>query len=236
MSGGERRFLLRQILALALAGLALLWLSWNPGLDFKIARWFYSPKLQRFPWQHNRALVTWGHDGLKWLALSLWLGVVVTALASPHIARLRAWTKPLWLFAAMALTGASAVALLKSVSAHPCPWELDVFGGAAQWHALFDAAAANRGSGRCWPGGHASGGFALIAGYFAFRDVSTRWARLSLVLGLTLGAIMSLVQMVRGAHFLSHNLWSLWIVWACCVGVYSLIRRNVFARQKTCAQ
>jgi membrane-associated PAP2 superfamily phosphatase len=36
---------------------------------------------------------------------------------------------------------------------------------------------------------------------------------------------MSLVQVIRGAHFLSHNLWSLWIVWAVCSIGYFLLQK-----------
>ena len=37
-------------------------------------------------------------------------------------------------------------------------------------------------------------------------------------LGGSAGMLMGLGQMVRGAHFLSHNLWSGWLVWlACCL-------------------
>src|SRR5690606_16500174 len=72
------------------------------------------------------------------------------------------------------------------------------------------------GPGLCWPGGHASGGFALAAAYFVLRDSRPHSARWMLAIGLLFGCVMSIVQMVRGAHFLSHNLWSLWLVWATC--------------------
>ncbi|MHA3054255.1 hypothetical protein [Acinetobacter sp. ANC 4633] len=33
---------------------------------------------------------------------------------------------------------------------------------------------------------------------------------------------MSGVQMLRGAHFLSHNLWTLWWTWAIDLVIYSI--------------
>jgi membrane-associated PAP2 superfamily phosphatase len=33
---------------------------------------------------------------------------------------------------------------------------------------------------------------------------------------------MSLVQVARGAHLLTHNLWSLWLAWLCCCVGYWL--------------
>jgi membrane-associated PAP2 superfamily phosphatase len=38
-----------------------------------------------------------------------------------------------------------------------------------------------------------------------------------------MGAVMSVVQMARGAHFLSHNLWSVWLVWATCFVIDALL-------------
>lgn len=45
-----------------------------------------------------------------------------------------------------------------------------------------------------------------------------------LIGGLALGTVMGAVQMMRGAHFLSHNLWTLWVVWAACFAIDVLIR------------
>jgi len=51
---------------------------------------------------------------------------------------------------------------------------------------------------------------------FVLRKCEYQLARWILAVGMVLGSVMSLVQMVRGAHFLSHNLWSLWLVWVTC--------------------
>jgi membrane-associated PAP2 superfamily phosphatase len=67
--------------------------------------------------------------------------------------------------------------------------------------------------GRCFPGGHASAGFALMAFYFAWRDTDATLARWFLGVALVAGMVMGWTQMMRGAHFLSHNIWSAWVVW-----------------------
>lgn len=58
--------------------------------------------------------------------------------------------------------------------------------------------------GHCWPAGHASGGFALLA----FRLLAGDPQRRRLVTGLALGAgwWMGGYQMLKGAHFISHTL------------------------------
>ena len=73
------------------------------------------------------------------------------------------------------------------------------------------------GSGRCFPAGHASAGFGFVAGYFAFARDAPRVARAWLVAALLAGLIFGLAQQVRGAHFMSHTLWTAWLCW--CVGL-----------------
>ena len=55
------------------------------------------------------------------------------------------------------------------------------------------------------------------------RESKPKWARLILLFSLVMGAVMSAVQMARGAHFLSHNLWSVWLVWATCFVIDALL-------------
>ncbi len=112
-----------------------------------------------------------------------------------------------------AMTASAVVALIKSASAFSCPWDMQAFGGLAHhvphWQpwGLPDG-----GSGHCFPAGHASAGFAFVAGWFAFRD-SPRVANMWLCGAISAGLIFGLAQQVRGAHFMSHTLWTGWICW-----------------------
>jgi membrane-associated PAP2 superfamily phosphatase len=75
---------------------------------------------------------------------------------------------------------------------------------------------------QCFPGGHSSSGFALLALYFALRDRRPRAARWFLGGALAVGTLFAFGQEARGAHFLSHDLWSLGIAWFTCLAVYRL--------------
>ena len=97
-----------------------------------------------------------------------------------------------------------------------------MYGGYAPFERLFERMPAHAAGGSCFPGGHASGGFALMAFYFGLRDVQARYARLALAVALALGMVMGWAQMMRGAHFLSHNIWSAWIVWTFMALMYHL--------------
>jgi membrane-associated PAP2 superfamily phosphatase len=93
------------------------------------------------------------------------------------------------------------------------------FGGLEQARQFWFTAPADAGS--CFPGGHAAGGFALVAIYFAGMVAGNRrLERAGLVLVLLAGTSFSLVRIAQGAHFLSHNLWSAAICWALAALVF----------------
>jgi membrane-associated PAP2 superfamily phosphatase len=213
-------FHFKNLLALPLTGGLLIWLSHTGVIDFRLTELFFDASRGRFPFRETLLLARLGHDGLKWLVVGVWLTSLGAALLSVRMDYLRTLRAPLFWLTLMLPISALSVAALKAASSHSCPWDLALYGGSAQWFSLLGPESAIPGPGHCWPGGHASGGFALISGYFAFRDHRPGWSRCLLVAGLVLGSAMSLLQVIRGAHFLSHNLWSLWIVWVVCSIAY----------------
>ena len=82
----------------------------------------------------------------------------------------------------------------------------------------------------CFPAGHASAGYAWMALYFFFLATRPQWRWLGLAVGIVLGLLFGVVQQLRGAHFLSHDLWTAVICWSCALGGYLLYggRSHVF--------
>ncbi len=211
-------------IGLILSGLLLTWLSRSGTIDFWLARQFFDPVTRTFPLENAPQLVYFGHTVLKYATSLGLVACIALAAVSTWVPLLRPWRRALLVFCVMAICSAVLIAIMKNASVHACPWDLAMYGGHAQWFPLFDRVNIGTVPGRCWPGGHASGGFALIAGYFALREQRPAWARGILILGLALGTVMGAVQMARGAHFLSHNLWSLWLVWAICFAIDAVLQ------------
>jgi membrane-associated PAP2 superfamily phosphatase len=116
---------------------------------------------------------------------------------------------------------------LKAVTNVDCPWDLAGFGGHNDYFALFADRPDALKRAQCFPGAHASSGFALFCFYFVFRDRSRRLARWMLAAAITVGIAFSIGQEARGAHFLSHDLTSAAIVWFVQLGLYAwFIRRT----------
>lgn len=199
----------RRLAAITLATLVLL-LAWDAaGLDLPLAAWFGSAS--GFALRDNWLLADLLHQGGRfvswaaacWLTVGLWWpagGLERIDLAG----RLQ--------LASTVLLAVLAVAALKSFSRTSCPWDLAAFGRSARYLSHW-AFAGDGGPGRCFPAGHASSGFAFIGGWFVFRERAPRVALAWLAGALTAGLVFGIAQQMRGAHFMSHTLWTAWLCW-----------------------
>ncbi len=188
-------------------------------LDFALARLFYTPG-EGFVGRHSYWLENILHDKAKQLVILFAAIAVAGFMLGLIFSRFRDWRRPLgYLVLAMSLSTAM-VTPLKTLTAVQCPWSLSEFGGKQSYSPLLGARPATTSPGRCWPGGHASAGFSLLALYFVLRDRRPRAARIALSVALGLGSVFSLGRMMQGAHFLSHNVWTLLLDWIICLSCY----------------
>lgn len=116
------------------------------------------------------------------------------------------------------------ITTLKRETAVQCPWSLSRYGGVEQYSSLMSPRPpAIKNAGLCWPGGHASAGFSFLAFFFLFRDKNAARAKKALIFALTLGSVLAFGRMLQGAHFLSHNVWTVLIDWTVCATTYFLL-------------
>jgi membrane-associated PAP2 superfamily phosphatase len=209
------------ILAFGLPLLAMLaMLAFNVSvIDFHLARMFYVPGLG-FSGRHNYWLETVLHERVKQLVILVALTLIAAWVASLVKSRLRVWRRPLGYTVLTIGLCTGIVTPLKALTDVQCPWSLQAFGGSEPYVSLLGDRVDSPTPGRCWPGGHASTGFALLALYFALRDWHLRASRVALVVALGLGTLLSAGRMMQGAHFLSHNIWTLLIDWLIAVSCY----------------
>ena len=202
----------RSDLGVALVGLAAI-AAWDAsGLDIVVARMFGDAS--GFAWRHHWLVGGWLHDGARavgWMAFAL----MVASLRWP-IGSLRHLSRPriAWLLATVAAC-AAVIPLLKHLSLTSCPWSLAEFGGTvAHYVPYWWPRVADGGPGGCFPSGHASTAFAFLGVSFALRSEAPAAARRWLLLVVAAGALLAAAQVVRGAHYVSHTLWTAWLCWA----------------------
>lgn len=161
------------------------------------------------------------HTGGRWAIRAIVLAGVGLCIAANLDRRLRSLRRPATYCVVAMVLSIGLVGALKTVTNVDCPWDLDVFDGAYPFVPLFGDRADALRSGYCFPAAHAGSGYALLALYFGFRERSAALARLGLALGLVAGLVFGLAQQARGAHFVSHDVWSAFITWMIALTLYA---------------
>lgn len=161
------------------------------------------------------------HTGGRWAVRFVVLLAIAVWLASFRVPSLRDWRRPAaYLSTAIFLT-VGVVGFLKTITNVACPWDLSIFGGRFAYVDLFSARSADWPRARCFPAAHASSGYAFMALYFLMHERSRTLGRIGLSIGLLLGVIFGVAQQSRGAHFVSHDLWSAFFGWMIPLTLYT---------------
>jgi membrane-associated PAP2 superfamily phosphatase len=122
----------------------------------------------------------------------------------------------------------------KAISSRHCPWDLDEFGGLVPYSHLLEPLPDGVKPGHCFPAGHASTGFALMAFYFAaYALARPRAARHALLFSLAAGSVLGFGRVLQGAHFVSHVLWAGIFCWMVMLLLYRALLpgRQALARR-----
>lgn len=199
------------------AGL-IFWLGRCTDIDLMLADALYDPGIHAFPWRHAWLTETFSHVILKELLSAAAVGVILVAMfdtwrprrARDGLARLR-----LRVVALSALLVPLVISLLKQASVAHCPWDLARYGGAEPYLRLFDSLPFGVPAGHCLPAGHASSALWLVALCVYWLPLRARMAGRVVAAALAFGGAVGWMQQLRGAHFLTHTLWSTWI--ACAI-------------------
>jgi membrane-associated PAP2 superfamily phosphatase len=214
-------FPLRTHLLVAALLALLAWTAHATALDHRLAQAVFDRVQQTFPARDWRLLGLLGHQLAKSAVWIVWFILFAASIASLWLASFAPRRRVLWATTAAMAAGPALVATLKLYTSPRCPWDLAEFGGHAL--ATSDWLVPSAEAGRCFPAGHASGGFSLLAIYFAGVMLSDpKLQRAGLAAGLGAGFVFSAVRMVQGAHFLSHSLWSACVVWTVAMVIFAL--------------
>ncbi|MCA7022860.1 MULTISPECIES: phosphatase PAP2 family protein [Stenotrophomonas] len=213
-----RHLLIPLLLAVA-ASVVLMAGNGDQWLADQLYRWEGSRWAFKDAWWTTHVI----HRGGKNLSTLAGVLVMLALLRACLDARWKALCRPLlYLLLAVGLS-TGLVSLLKSMTQMDCPWDLQRYGGLRPFIGLFEARPELLGRAACFPAGHASAGYGWVALYFFALQVRPRWRWVALATAVATGLAFGFSQQLRGAHFLSHDVWSLAVSWTVAVLLYLLM-------------
>jgi len=165
------------------------------------------------------------HDGAKRVIGVVYALIVMGCAASFWVTRLRRYRWGLVYLVATMAASTLSIAVLKGVTHVHCPWSIAGYGGQHPYLPSLQAIAARAPSGRCFPSGHAGSAYAFVSSYFLCRLYAPRWRWLALGCALIVGTTLGAAQQLRGAHFVSHDVWALAICWFIACAATPILRR-----------
>jgi membrane-associated PAP2 superfamily phosphatase len=202
------------LISIVVLGLALLYFEttsadiWLQNLLFDASskRWFIDAP--------GKILSFVFYDGIKKLLILFALAILISLLFFRKKAFVRHYNRGLRIVLLSLIIVPSVTGLLKATTNVACPRDIIAYGGSIPYIRVFETyppASKPETMQRCFPAGHASGGFALMSLFFLFHSKKNR--RRGLLLGLTIGWLMGTYKMLLGHHFLSHTVITMLMAW-----------------------
>ena len=250
-------------LGIALLCAALVFLLFDmTQVDIAFSNLLFDPVSQTFPLDHIRLFEQFTHKWARivpnWTAEIALIGGLLSFVwprinagtyprfsgflerskVAPVLRFTTEYRRDFWfvVFAFALCTG--VIHFLKAHTSVYCPIETTLYGGKLahiEWYSNFQLFK-EAGDGRCWPGGHASGGFTMLALYFVARRHQWRFSKAILWGSLGLGFIYGTTRVLQGWHYMSHTFWAGIFVWLTCLltalAFYGRARLDVPVLQK----
>ncbi len=197
------------------------------GTDIWVQNHFYNP--QSHQWFLDREDPLLGfifYDGIKRLLIVMNVLVLLGLIIWWKKPFLAIYRKGLVIVLLSSIFVPAVVGSFKATTNIPCPKNLALYGGeyphTCVWE-KYPTTFCNKKRIKCWPAGHASGGFALLSLYYLFR---TRKAKMKALIGaMVLGWSMGTYKMLIGDHFLSHTVITMIMAWLIISAIVALLGR-----------
>lgn len=183
------------------------------GIDLWLADQLYHWSGDGWRWRDAWFTATLIHEGGRQLVAAMVLALLLLLAASYRLQSLSRFRRGFWYLLATALVSGLVVNVGKRLTQVDCPWDLLRYGGTADYVRNFTSHAGTGGVGGCFPAGHASAGYGWLGLYYFAKRYFPALQLHALVAALSLGLVFGIGQQLRGAHFLSHDVWTLGLCW-----------------------
>ncbi len=216
------------LLAILLLIVTILFFQYT-NVDIEVENLFYN--FQTHKWlidENNKLLDLIFYSGIKKVLIVFGLSLLFILLFLRNKPMFKPYKKGLLVVVLSFIMIPFLVGTLKKVTNTPCPNNLKIYGGEYPDIKVLTPYPKNSPLRckhvRCWPAGHASGGFALMALFFLFKSRKNKLLALSL--GLFIGWSMGLYKMFVGDHFLSHTIVTMLLAYLIMFIIAKLVYKN----------
>jgi membrane-associated PAP2 superfamily phosphatase len=205
--------------------LSILIILWDmSGLDIPVSGYLGA---QAFPLRHNVWAESLLHNAMQKLSwgvlLGLWGWAAYNVSGHARSDEVHDAPQKSRLVACLSISlCAILVPGIKRISHTSCPWDMALFHGTFPYVSHWQWLVQDGGPGHCFPAGHAVTGFAFLGMYFVYRYTRPRLAQLWLCGSITAGCVLGTVQIVRGAHYVSHVMWAGFFCWLLSLAVHQI--------------
>lgn len=183
------------------------------GFDLWWVSRFYDLHTHSWPFKRHWFFKDVLHRGGQWFVMATAAGSLIVLVMTFLSPKLRPFRKTFLFFIIATAAGPLLVSLGKQLTHIYTPWDLQIFYGEQPYIRIFDPVPVGAPVGEAFPAGHSSGGFAFMSLYFLMAHHHLASRQYGLLFGIILGTLFGLTQQIRGAHFPSHDLFSLAICW-----------------------
>jgi membrane-associated PAP2 superfamily phosphatase len=205
----------KQIVITAFLLMAVIALFQFSNLDIFVQSFFYDFDKKSWLIDKNEPILKFFfYDGIKNLLLLFGLLILFSLIFFRKNILVQEYKKGLVIVLLSAILVPSMIGFLKDITNTPCPCNIVYFNGTYPDKKAFDSYPKDfvqKSKVKCWPAGHASGGFALMALFFLFKTPKNQ--KIALFVALIIGWSMGTYKMLLGDHFLSHTIITMLMAW-----------------------
>lgn len=197
-------------------------------LDIYIQNFFFQIDTQSWLLNRDEPILKFIlYDGIKRLLIIFAVSILFTLLIFRKEELIKKYKTGLIIVLLSTIIVPLSVGYLKATTNTPCPKNIEYYGGEYPDIKVFEnypKEFVQKEKIKCWPAGHASGGFALMALFFLFKK--RRNQILGLCFGLSIGWCMGLYKMLIGDHFLSHTIVTMVLAWFIILILVKILQRK----------
>jgi membrane-associated PAP2 superfamily phosphatase len=205
----------KQIIITAILLIAVISLFQFSNLDIFVQNLFYNFDTKNWLLDKKESLLRFFlYDGIKVLLIIFAVAILFSLIFLRKRKFVQKYKKGLTIVLLSAIFVPAIIGSLKAVTNTPCPCNIVHFNGTYPDTKVFDSYPKDfiqTSKVKCWPAGHASGGFALMALFFLFKTPKNQ--KRALICALIIGWSMGTYKMLLGDHFLSHTIITMIMAW-----------------------